>query len=127
MLNESGLTFSKIILAIGRSDMRRGVDGLAADIRLRYGLDPLETDTLFLFCGIRKDRLKGLMWNGDRFILIYMRLVDGRFQWPRTAEEARSISGEEFMRLMDGYTIDPSVGPQRKPPSKQDPKTRRKH
>lgn len=55
MLTKDGLSFSKIILAVGRSDLRRGVDGLAAEVRLKYGLNPLEKDTLFLFCGTRKD------------------------------------------------------------------------
>ena len=110
MLSENGLTFSKIIIAIGRTDMRRGIDGLSASIRLRYGMDPLEAGTLFLFCGIRKDRIKGLMWTGDRFVMLYIRLAKGRFQWPKNEDEARKLSGEEFMRLMDGYTIDPSVG-----------------
>ena len=69
MLTENGFTFSKLILATGRSDLRKGIDGLAAMVRLKYGLDPLEKDTLFLFCGTRRDRLKGLLWTGDRFIL----------------------------------------------------------
>ena len=59
MLAENGFTFKKIILAVGRTDLRKGIDGLAAMVRLKYGLDPLEKDTLFLFCGTRRDRLKG--------------------------------------------------------------------
>lgn len=125
MLDENGLQFSKIVIAVGRTDMRRGLDGLSAVIRLKYGLDPLEKGTLFLFCGIRRDRIKGLMWTGDRFIMLYIRLAEGRFSWPRTADEARSISGEEFMRLMDGYSIDPSVGPKRHP-EQADPRQKRK-
>ena len=57
--------------------------------------------------------------------MIYIRLVDGRFQWPRTEEEARTLSGEEFLRLMDGFTIDPSIGNKRKVPPKKDPKKKR--
>lgn len=125
MLTENGFTFSKLILATGRSDLRKGIDGLAAMVRLRYGLDPLEKDTLFLFCGTRRDRLKGLLWTGDRFILLYIGLADGCFQWPRTAQEARSITTEEFKRLMEGFSIDPSVGSRRVPPV-TDPKSRRK-
>ena len=125
MLTKDGITFSKIILAVGRSDLRKGIDGLAAVVRLKYGLDPLEKDTLFLFCGTRRDRIKGLLWTGDRYILLYIRLTDGRFQWPRTADEARSLTGEEFMRLMDGFSVDPSVGPKRKVPV-ADPKSKRK-
>ena len=106
--------------------MRRGIDGLSATVRLKYGLDPLDAGTLFLFCGIRKDRIKGLLWTGDRFILLYIRLAEGRFQWPGSVDEARCLSGTEFMRLMDGYSIDPSVGPKRKPPEKIDPRRKRK-
>ncbi len=118
MFSEHGISFSRYVLAVGRTDMRRGVDGLSAAVRLRYGMDPLEAGTLFLFCGIRKDRVKGLLWTGDRFVLLYIRLAEGRFQWPSSAEEARSISGEEFMRLMEGYSIDTCIGSPRKPPPK---------
>jgi len=127
MFTENGLTFSKIIIAVGRSDLRRGIDGLSAMIRLKYDLNPLEKDTLFLFCGTRSDRIKGILWTGDRFVMIYIRLADGRFQWPRTEEEARTLSGEEFLRLMDGFTIDPSVGKKRKKPPKEDPKKKRRN
>ena len=125
MFSSDGLSFNKIIIAVGKTDMRRGIDGLAASVRLRYDLDPLDVGTLFLFCGTKKDRIKGLMWTGDRFILLYIRLSNGRFSWPRNVDEARCISGEEFMRLMDGYTIDPSIGEQRKV-EKKELKTKRK-
>ena len=124
MLSQDGVSFKKIVIAVGRTDMRRSIDGLAATIRLRYGLEPLDPGTLFLFCGTRKDRIKGLMWTGDRFILLYIRLAEGRFSRPQSADEARCISGEEFMRLMDGYTIDPSVGGKRAV-KKTDPKAMR--
>lgn len=126
MLNENGFTFSKVIIAIGRSDLRLGIDGLSAVVRLKYNLDPLERDTLFLFCGKRRDRLKGILWKGDRFIMVSIRLAEGRFQWPRTAEEARRLSGEEFARLMDGFSIDPSIGKRRVPPPKENPGKQRK-
>lgn len=125
MLTKDGLSFSKIILAVGKTDMRKGIDGLAAVVRLRYGLDPLEKDTLFLFCGTRKNRIKGLLWLGDRYVLLYIRLADGRFQWPRTADEARRLTAGEFMRLMDGFSLDPSIGPKRSVPL-TDPKGKRK-
>ena len=125
MLTENGFTFKKVILAVGKSDLRKGIDGLAAMVRLKYGLDPLEKDTLFLFCGIRRDRIKGLLWTGDRFLLLYIRLADGCFQWPRTTQEARNITTEDFKRLMDGFSSDSSVGPKRLAPVK-DPKAKRK-
>lgn len=88
MLREaSGI--KKIILRCGRTDLRKGIDGLKAVISLNYGIDPLEEGTLFLFCGTRLDRFKGLLWEGDGFVLIYKRLsFEGRFQWPRDSDEA---------------------------------------
>ena len=106
MFSEGGISFRRCIVAVGRTDMRLGIDGLAA-VRMRYGLDPLDKGTLFLFCGKKKDRFKGLLWTGDRFIMLYVRLADGSFQWPRTEDEARELTGGQFMRLMEGYTIDP--------------------
>lgn len=79
MLTESGITFTRCILCLGKTDLRKGIDGLAARIRLQYGLEPLEKGTLFLFCGTRKDRLKGLLWCGDRFILLYICITTKEF------------------------------------------------
>ena len=110
MLTENGFTFSKLILATGRSDLRKGIDGLAAMVRLKYGLDPLEKDTLFLFCGTRRDRIKGLLWAGDRFILLYIRLAEGCFQWPRTTQEAAELTEEQFHYLMTGLNpLEPKI------------------
>lgn len=126
MLSVEGLTFKRCLVAVGRTDMRMGIDGLSAVIRLRYGLDPLEKGTLFLFCGTRKDRIKGLLWEGDRFILLYIRLVDGRFQWPTTKDEARRLSPDEFSRLMEGFSMDSSIGPKRQPTGETNPRKLRK-
>ena len=41
----------RIIIKTGRTDLRRGIDGLASMVRLQYGMDPMENGTLFLFCG----------------------------------------------------------------------------
>ena len=115
MLTDKGFTFSKVVILIGKCDLRKGIDGLSAIVKLNYNRDPLEKDTLFLFCGTRKDRLKGILWTGDRFILLYIRLAEGAFRWPKTEDEARQLSSEEFMRLMDGFDIDSSVGKKREP------------
>ena len=91
MLREaSGI--KRVILACGRTDLRKGMDSLAALVRLAYGLDPLEEGTLFLFCGVKKDRLKGLVFEGIGFCLLTIRLTDGKFQWPNTPDEARDIT-----------------------------------
>ena len=53
----------RIIIATGRTDLRRGIDGLATLVRLNYGINPLD-GTLFLFCGTKRDRIKGLLFEG---------------------------------------------------------------
>ena len=82
---------------------------MAALVRLAYGLDPLEEGTLFLFCGKKKDRLKGLVFEGIGFCLLTIRLTDGRFQWPNTPDEARDITMEQYRRLMDGFAVESSI------------------
>ena len=89
--------------------MRHGIDGLAAIVRLVYGMNPLEEGTLFLFCGIRRDRIKGLLYEGDGFLLLTKRLSNGVYQWPRTSNEAKELSREEFSRLMEGFTVESSI------------------
>ena len=75
----------RVVLKTGRTDLRRGIDGLKAVISLN-GMDPLEKGTLFLFCGRRNDRIRGLTFEGDGYLMITKRLSgQNRFQWPRNA------------------------------------------
>ena len=76
MLNNA-TGFRKIYIAAGYTDLRRGIDGLASIIKFNFQLDPYEKDFLFLFCGRRSDRIKGLVWEGDGFLLLYKRLELG--------------------------------------------------
>jgi hypothetical protein len=63
--------------------MRLGIDGLAAIVKNTFHLNPFHEGVLFLFCGRRTDRIKGLLFEGDGFLLLYKRLENARFQWPR--------------------------------------------
>ena len=90
--NASG--FRKVYIAAGYTDLRRGIDGLASIVKFNFQLDPYEKDILFLFCGRRSDRIKGLVWEGDGFLLLYKRLELGGFSWPRTKEEALARTGD---------------------------------
>lgn len=104
MLNDAS-GFRKVYIACGFTDLRRGIDGLTALIRFNFHLDPYDKDTLFLFCGRKNDRIKGLLWEGDGFLLLYKRISDGGFQWPRTSEEALAITPEQYQLLMKGFAI----------------------
>ena len=62
MLNDA-VGFEKIFIATGYTDLRRGIDGLASTIKFQFDLDPFQKHILFLFCGKRTDRIKGLVWE----------------------------------------------------------------
>lgn len=66
-----------IYLACGHTDMRKSIDGLAALVQQNFLLDPF-SNSLFLFCGRKANRLKALYWEGDGFVLLYKRLKSGR-------------------------------------------------
>lgn len=104
-----GTEITHTIIITGKSDLRKGIDGLVAYVRLSYGLDPLEKGTLFLFCGTRKDRIKALLYEGDGFVLLYKRLTNGTFQWPRDRAEALALTQEQFSLLMDGFAVESSI------------------
>ena len=103
MLNDfSGA--DKVYIACGYTYLRKGIDGLARMVQ-QFELDPF-TNTLFLFCGRRRDRVKGLYWEGDGFILLYKRLEQGVYQWPRSESEVRSLTPQQYRWLMEGLKIE---------------------
>ncbi|MBR1390485.1 MAG: IS66 family insertion sequence element accessory protein TnpB [Lachnospiraceae bacterium] len=107
---EDAAGIRRVVLACGTVDLRKGIDGLAMIIGDKYKQNPFEKGTLFLFCGKRSDRIKGLLWQGTGFLLLYMRLEDGRLSWPRTTQEAAELTEEQFRYLMLGLNpLDPKV------------------
>ena len=95
----------KYYVACGYTDLRRGIDGLAAIVSQQYGRD-LSEDSLFLFCGRRRDRMKALYWEKDGFLLLYKRLEEGSFHWPRSGDEVRQLTQQQYRWLMEGLQID---------------------
>ena len=76
--------FKRIFLKVGYTDLRKGIPGLTAMIR------------------------KGLVFEGDGFCLVYKRLsTDSRFQWPRSEDELKEITPQQFKWLMEGLSIMP--------------------
>ena len=95
----------KVYIACGYTDLRRGIDGLASIVQQQFQLDPF-TNTLFLFCGRRRDRLKALYSEGDGLLLLYKRLESGSFQWPRNETEARVLTPQQYRWLMEGLNVE---------------------
>ena len=100
----------RVVLACGTVDLRKGIDGLSMIIGDKYRQNPFEKGTLFLFCGRRTDRIKGLLWMGDGFLLLYKRFEAGSLSWPRNTQEAADLTEEEFHYLMLGLNpLDPKI------------------
>ena len=85
--------------------MRKSFDGLMAIIRDVYELDPY-ANAVYLFCGRDSRKLKALHFDKDGFILLYKRLEQGAYQWPRSESEVRSLTPQQDRWLMEGLSID---------------------
>ena len=105
-------TDERVWLAIGRTDMRRGMNGLALQVQEALQRDPHVGD-LFVFRGARGDLIKILWHDGLGLSLYAKRLERGRFVWPpgvaalsselRAPEErAVSISAAQLGYLLSG-------------------------
>jgi len=98
---------AKIYVACGYTDMRKQIDGLTQLVEGSFHLNPFD-NAFFLFCGRRSDRLKALYWDGDGFVLLYKRLeARGRYQWPRSVEQVRELTHQQYRWLMEGLDVDP--------------------
>jgi transposase len=84
--------------------MRKQIDGLAAIVELQYKMQ-FDTESIFLFCGRKSDRIKAIYWDGTGYILLYKRLDEMRFQWPRDEKELKQLTQQQFRWLMEGLSI----------------------
>lgn len=75
---------TRIWLAAGVTDMRRGMNGLAALVQIALAEDPF-SGHVFVFRGRRGDLLKVLWWSGDGLCLFSNYLVSyyNSFSWMR--------------------------------------------
>ncbi|MFM8495667.1 MAG: IS66 family insertion sequence element accessory protein TnpB [Planctomycetia bacterium] len=92
---------TRIWLAAGVTDMRRGMDGLAALVQSALAENPF-SGHVFLFRGRRGDLVKLLWWSGDGLCLFVKRLERGRFVWPQANEGAIHLSAAQLSMLLEG-------------------------
>jgi len=89
---------TRVYLACGVTDMRRGFDSLSAQVESVLNLDPYG-GAVFLFRGRRGDLLKALHWDGQGLVL---RLEKGRFVWPQAKEGTVSLTAAQMSMLVEG-------------------------
>ena len=97
---------TRIYLAVGSTDMRKGFEGLYGLVRDQLGLDPL-SGHLCLFCNKGRNRLKVLYWDGSGLWICAKRLERGRFSWPGDGEQSArvTLSQEELSLLLGGIDL----------------------
>jgi transposase len=91
----------RVWLAVGRTDMRRGMNGLALRVQQALGRDPHAGD-LYVFRGKRGDLIKIIWHDGIGMSLYAKRLEHGRFVWPSPADGVVAISAAQLAYMLDG-------------------------
>ena len=101
---------TRIYLAAGATDMRKGFEGLYGLARDRLSCDPL-SGHIFVFSNAQRNRLKLLYWDGSGLWVCAKRLEKGRFRWREAAgEQVKMIlSHEELILLLSGIDLAPGV------------------
>ena len=92
---------TRVWLAAGVTDMRRGFDGLASIVQHKLQEDPF-SGHVFVFRGHKGDRLKVLWWSGDGMCLLAKRLEQGRFVWPNAESGAIHLTPAQLSMLLEG-------------------------
>ena len=92
---------TRIWLAAGVTDMRKGFIGLSAQAEKVLKADPY-CGHLFVFRGRRGDLLKMIWWDGQGACLFSKRLERGRFVWPSPADGRVSVTPAQLSMLLEG-------------------------
>jgi len=92
---------TRVWLAAGLTDMRRGFDGLAALVQSALTQDPF-SGHVFVFRGKRGDIIKLLWWDGQGMCLFAKRLERGRFIWPLAQSGSVALTPAQLSMLLEG-------------------------
>lgn len=91
----------RVLVATKPVDFRKGLDGLAGLVQEHLRLDPF-TGAVFVFRAKRADRVKLLIWDGTGLVMIYKRLDEGRFRWPKIHDGVMRLSPAQLSALLEG-------------------------
>ena len=92
---------TRIWLAAGVTDMRKGFDGLAALVQSQLS-ESAFSGHIFVFRGRRGDKIKLLWWSGDGLCLFAKRLERGRFIWPQASSGCVHLTTAQLSMLLEG-------------------------
>jgi transposase len=92
---------TRVWLAAGVTDMRKGMDGLGALVQTTLAENPF-SGQLFVFRGRRGDLVKLLWFDGDGMCLFAKRLERGRFVWPQATSGSVWLTAAQLSMLLEG-------------------------
>ena len=92
---------TRIWIAAGVTDLRRGFTGLSALVQTKLEQNPL-SGQVFIFRGRRGDLVKLIWFDGDGLCLFAKRLERGRFVWPQAREGSVSLTRAQLSMLLEG-------------------------
>jgi transposase len=96
-----GMGATRIWLACGATDMRKGFDGLAVLVQQVLAQSP-HSGALFAFRGKRGDLVKLLWYDGQGLCLFSKRMDRGRFVWPQAKIGSVSLTPAQLSMLLEG-------------------------
>jgi len=92
---------TRIWIAAGVTDIRRGFHGLSAKVQAVLNEQPY-SGHVFVFRGRRGDLIKVLWFDGDGLCLFAKRLERGLFIWPQATEGTASLTRAQLSMLLEG-------------------------
>jgi transposase len=97
---------TRVYLALGSTDMRKGANGLYGLVRDQLMCDPL-SGHLFLFSNAQRNRLKLIYWDGTGLWVCAKTLQKGRYRWPiaREGQTQVTLTQEELAMLLGGIDL----------------------
>ena len=101
---------TRIYLAPGATDMRKGFEGLHGLVRDHLGCDP-ESGHVFVFTNVRRNRVKLLVYDGSGLWVCAKRLEKGRFVWPPIVDGAMTLTPAQFSVLVEAMDWRGTIAP----------------
>jgi len=94
----------KVYVSLEVIDFRRGLDGLLGLVESTFGHAP-QARYLFLFCDRSRRKIKALFWDKNGFMLLYKRLEQGKFQFPKNQAGNRVLNRLQLECLLSGMSF----------------------
>ena len=92
---------TRVWIAAGHTDMRKGFNGLSAQVQTALAGNPY-SGHVFVFRGKRGDMIKVLWYDGQGLLLLAKRLERGRFVWPQAVSGSVCLTPAQLSMLLEG-------------------------